>query len=137
MADVAGMNDELGLLLVRTDLVDGFLQRARRVEVRVLAEADMTVADLHEAERVTATSAALRGSANQLRPGHAAVQGPEHAGTGPCHASQCGAPSGTVFGEWFGRDGTCVEVEHELLRVNGHGQCALGVRCPCPSNSAA
>src|SRR5471030_880795 len=113
VADVAGMDDEPGLLRTRADLVDGFLQGTCRIEVRVLTEANVTVADLHEAERVTVYFGCLRSPAYQLRPWHAAAHCPQHAGTGPCHARQCGAPSGAVVRERFEREDFFVEVGHE------------------------
>src|SRR5471032_3490163 len=109
VADVAGMYDELVFLRARADLVDGFLQGARRVEVRVLAEADVTVADLHEAERMTVDFGRLRSPAYQLRPWHAAAHCPQHADTGPCHARQCSTPSGAVVRERFGWEDFFVE----------------------------
>src|SRR6266851_5710636 len=49
MRDVAGMDHEGRLLRHRVDLVDGFFQRAKRVRIGRLVEADMAVADLQEA----------------------------------------------------------------------------------------
>src|ERR1700761_9307125 len=48
MRDVAGVNDEGRLHRHRLHLGDGFAQRAERIRVRLLVEADMAVAHLQE-----------------------------------------------------------------------------------------
>src|ERR1043166_9188892 len=48
LRDVARVQDERGTLRKRVELGHGFLQRRRYVLVRVLAEADVAVADLRE-----------------------------------------------------------------------------------------
>ena len=50
MADVAGVNHERRLYRHRLDPVDRLLQRAARVRIGRLVEADMAVADLQEGE---------------------------------------------------------------------------------------
>ena len=50
MGDVAGVDHEGGLRRHRFDLGDGFAQRAERVGVGRLVEADVAVADLKEGE---------------------------------------------------------------------------------------
>ena len=48
MGDVAGMDHKGRLHRQRLDLADGFLERAERVGIGRLVEADMAVADLQE-----------------------------------------------------------------------------------------
>ena len=50
MGDVAGMEHERRLVGERLDLGDGLLQRAERVRIRGLVEADMAVGNLQERE---------------------------------------------------------------------------------------
>ena len=69
MADVAGVDQERGRRWQRIDARHGFLQRSDDVLIGRLVEADMAVADLHEAEAV------VRGGVMCfLAEGHAAFQ---------------------------------------------------------------
>ena len=78
-----------GVALQPVNGADRLAQRAGRVEVRRVCEADVTVADLHEAQ-----SAACHrfgrgrrlGGAEQGGPRHSSAYRPEHARAGPNHA---------------------------------------------------
>src|SRR5207302_205130 len=50
MADVTGVNQEIGRCRHCGDALDGLPERADHVAVRGLVESDVAVADLHEAE---------------------------------------------------------------------------------------
>jgi hypothetical protein len=91
MGDVAGVDHERGLRRHRFDLGDGFAQRAERVGVGRLVEADVAVADLEEGEGWSLGGEHLVEQAQGFR--HAARQGPQHASPGPDHALE-GAPAG-------------------------------------------
>ena len=87
LADVAGVDDEVGLARHRGDPGDRLAVGGARVGVdRRLGEADMAVADLHEAERPGRPRG--RGRLQADRGGHAAGQRPDQAGPGPRHAFQ-------------------------------------------------
>src|SRR4051794_4430908 len=94
MRDVAGVDHERWLFRHRVDLVDGFLQRADRIRIGRLVEADMAVADLQE--RHAGGLGGQRRVDNAERARHAAGDGPEHAGAGPGHAFQDLASADTV-----------------------------------------
>ena len=87
MGDVAGVDHEGRLDRQRLDLVDGFFQRAERIGVGRLVEADMAVADLQEGER-RPPPCGMRLADQAERARHAARDRPEHAGAGPGHAFQ-------------------------------------------------
>ena len=93
MAQVAGVNDEIGLVGQPVDLIDGRLKRAGDIRVGWLGETDMAVADLHEVEL------ALRGLhflAKSLGTDHAAANGPGHARSRPSHALEKSPAVNTV-----------------------------------------
>ena len=94
MRDVAGVDHERRLDRHRLDLVDGFLQRAERVGIGRLVEADMAVADLQEGH--AGGLGGLRRTDQSQRTGHAARNGPEHAGACPGHAFQHAAAADAV-----------------------------------------
>src|SRR5262249_17904314 len=94
MADVAGVDHEGRLLGQRIDLADGLFQRAERVGIGGLVEADMAVADLQEGETMAVRS--LRLAHNPERVRYAAGDGPQHAGATPGHAFQDFAPVDAV-----------------------------------------
>src|SRR5215469_10493099 len=94
MADVAGVEHECRLLRQAIDLRDGLFERAERVGIGGLVEADMAVADLQE--RKTAALRGLRLAHNSERVRDAAGNGPEHAGATPGHAFQDLAPVDAV-----------------------------------------
>ena len=58
MADVAGMDHEGRLVRQRIDLGDGLFERAERIRIGRLVEADMAVADLQEGEALALPAAA-------------------------------------------------------------------------------
>ncbi len=86
VAEVAGVNDEVGLLRQGVDLVDGGLQGGGDIGVRGLAEAHVAVADLDEVE--FSLRGMLPALAEGLRREDAAAHGPEDSGSGPGHAFQ-------------------------------------------------
>jgi hypothetical protein len=100
MGDVAGVDHKGGLGRHSLDLGDRVTQRAERIWVSGLVEADMTVADLDEGE-----SRSFRGKgvaeevvaekAQGFR--HAARQNPQHAGAGPDHAFECTPPANSCL----------------------------------------
>jgi hypothetical protein len=65
-------------------IVDRFLERADRVRIGRLVEADMAVADLQEGQPFRFGRLCRADKAQRAR--HAARNGPEHAGAGPGHA---------------------------------------------------
>ena len=73
----------IGPLRLRVDLRDRLAQAGDRVRVRRLVEADMAVADLHEAEGGIRLHCALQQRAGVR---DAALHHPQRAGTGPRHA---------------------------------------------------
>jgi len=86
MADVAGVDHEGRFDRHGVDPDDGFLQRAERVRIGRLVEADMTVADLQERH-----PGGFGGECRADQPEgtrHAARNGPQHPGAGPGHAFQ-------------------------------------------------
>ena len=95
MGDVAGVDHERRLFRHRLDLVDGLLQRAERIGIGRLVEADMAVADLQE--RHPGGLGGQRRVDDAERARHAAGDGPEHAGACPGHAFQHAASADTVI----------------------------------------
>ena len=73
-------------------LIDSLLQRSGRIHVRRVREADMTVADLHEAQVTPRRFGCLGCAPDQQRPRDAAADRPHHAGAGPEHAMQRPSP---------------------------------------------
>ena len=92
MSDIAGVDQEGGLVFHRGHMTQCLLEGAGDVGVHRLVEAQMTVADLREAE------AGLRrlGLSDDARPRDAAGDGPDHGAAGPGHALQESAPVGVV-----------------------------------------
>src|SRR3954468_17470745 len=87
MRDVARVDDERRAVRHGADLLDGRLQRCLRRRVRLLAEADVAVADLYEAQRVLRHGCI--GGADQVEGlEHAALHHPDNAGAGPGRALQ-------------------------------------------------
>jgi len=99
VADIAGVDHQRGSARLGAHQPDRLAQRARRIGVRSVAEADMAIADLHEAKRAGVGSGRL-GAAEQAGARHAAADGPEHPRTGPHHASEQAAtrPAIVLFG---------------------------------------
>ena len=95
MADVAGMDQKSRLLRLRIDLGDGLFQRAERIRIGRLVEADMTVADLQEGQPLGFGRGGFTHDTERVR--HAAGYGPQHAGADPGHAFQHFAPAGAVI----------------------------------------
>ncbi len=83
MAEVAGMNDEVGRLRKRIDLVDCCLQRADHIGVGWFVETNVAVANLNETE-----SRFGAGSAEGARTRDPAADGPDYTCSGPGHALQ-------------------------------------------------
>src|SRR6202521_5520337 len=73
----------------RADAVDGFLERAGNVHIGDVFEADMAVADLHEAEVTLGGAAGLSQVAGRQDAG---AQCPHDAGASPRHALEESAP---------------------------------------------
>ena len=95
----------------RVDLVDRQLQRPGDVLVGRLVEADVAVADLHEAEACCQRGLRYRcvgGGGKESGRGHAARHRPQKAGARPGHAAEKISPVDAVVGA-------------------GHGLCRLGV----------
>ena len=86
MRDVAGVNDEGRFDRHRLHLGDGFAQRAERIRVRRLVEADVAVAHLQKRE--SSGFGGKRVADQSDRVGNAAADGPEHPGSRPDHAFQ-------------------------------------------------
>ena len=86
---VAGMHHEIGSLRLRVDQCDRLAQAGDRIGVGRLVEADMAVADLHEAE-----GGVLRRGVLEQRAGvrDAAMHQPQRAGAGPGHALEEAPP---------------------------------------------
>lgn len=85
MAQVASVDDELGLIGQPIDLFDRRLKRSDDVGVGRLVKAHVTVADLHE---VKSSLRGLRVLAESLRTQNAAANGPGDASPGPSHTLQ-------------------------------------------------
>ena len=91
MAEVAGVDDEIGRDRKRVDLVDGRLECAVHIGIRRFIEADMAVADLNEGQITFGITHLL---AKGARSGNPAGNAPNHPRTGPGHALQ---KSATVY----------------------------------------
>src|ERR1700722_8126934 len=78
------MDHEAGLLRQRDDAADRFLERAERIRIGRLVEADMAVADLQAGEALGLLRRRLAHDAQRRR--HAAGNGPQLAGADPGHA---------------------------------------------------
>src|ERR1022692_1975410 len=99
LTQITGVNDEIRWVGHGIDFVDRRLQSGGDVRISWLVEADMTVADLDKAEvpGSAATFAAAFGECPRY--GDAAAQGPDQAGTRPCHALQEPAPVDAIVVE--------------------------------------
>src|SRR5436305_14552945 len=86
MSDIAGVDHEGRFYRHRLDFADRLLERADRVGIGRLVEADMAVADLQEAQ--PGRLGGLRRADKAERARYPARNGPEHAGAGPGHAFQ-------------------------------------------------
>jgi hypothetical protein len=82
---IAGVNNEVRLILECIDLVDGRLKRSCDILIGRLIEADVAVADLNEMEFVHGSFSVLTECLLEPRSHH---YGPNYAGTGPRHALQ-------------------------------------------------
>ena len=85
MAQVAGVNDEVGLLRQAVDLVDGCIKSANDVWIRRLVKAHVTIADLDE---VKFSLLGLHLLAESPRTQDAAANRPDYAGSSPSHTPQ-------------------------------------------------
>jgi len=95
MRDVAGVDHEGGIEIERIDPLDRLAQGRRDIRVGFLAEADMAVADLDEAEFLRGLLVGDSGGcrADQIdRCRDAAHKGPEHSRSRPRHALQQAPP---------------------------------------------
>src|SRR5205823_969185 len=88
LTQITGMNDEIRRVGHGIDLVDRRLQRGGNVRIGWFVKTDVTVADLDKSE-VPAFGGTLVVALGEC-PGHgnAAAQGPDQAGSRPCHALQ-------------------------------------------------
>src|ERR1043166_4389899 len=93
VCEIARVQEEGGRLRERVDLVNHFLERARDVLVRLLLEADVRVAQLHEGERAARAGERVSAAGRQ-RP---AAQSPDDGSAGPRHALEKAAPRCSVF----------------------------------------
>src|SRR5215469_6213401 len=94
MGDVACVDHECRFLRQGVDLGDRLLERAQRVRIGRLVEADMAIADLQEGK--TAALGRLRFTHYSERVRHAAGNAPQHASAAPGHALQNFAPADAV-----------------------------------------
>src|SRR5581483_3857630 len=94
MADVASVEEKIGRFRQRVDLGDSRLQRADNVLVRLLAESDMAVADLDEAEIALCHPGhrGVRRLAEAGRGQHAAAERAEQSCPRPGHTFEKSAP---------------------------------------------
>src|SRR5207248_3222517 len=83
VAEVAGVNDEVGRLRHRVDAVDGLLEGGGHIRVWRFVEPDVAVADLDKCEILT--SGAGRLIAKDFGPENAATHGVDNAGAYPAH----------------------------------------------------
>src|SRR5262249_10229587 len=87
MRQVAGVQHERGRVGQRVDFGHRLAQRRGDVLVRLLAEADMAVADLNKAEiRAGAYAVGIGRLAEALRAQNASRHRPKHSRAGPGHA---------------------------------------------------
>src|SRR3954453_13272553 len=89
-----GVNQKIGRNRIGIHPVQGSLQCCTHVGISGLAEADVTVADLHEAE--VSRAIAAPGCAECTRYGYASNKTPYHSGSRPRHALQKAAPIHSV-----------------------------------------
>jgi len=142
MGDVAGMDHESGLDGHCLHLGDRLLQRAERVRIGGLVEADMAVADLEEGETFRVGGERFADEPERLR--HPAGKRPQDAGAGPDHAleSASAVDLGAVIHKAFvcHRTLLCAGVEISLLwwrpiaepqYSRQFGQGPLGVKNDC------
>ena len=92
MSNIAGVDQEGGLVFHRGHMTQCLLERAGDVGIHRLVEAQMTVADLGEGE----AGLGRLGLSDDARPRDAAGDGPDHGAAGPGHAFQESAPVGVV-----------------------------------------
>src|ERR1700692_2704232 len=88
----------------RDDLAHGLLQRAERIRIGWLVEADMAVANLQEGQAFRFLRRGLAHDAQRVR--DAAGNGPEHPGADPGHAFENFAPIYAVI---------TIETVHRIL----------------------
>ena len=88
MADVAGVQHELGRNGQRVDLVHGGLQRGGDIGIGRLVEAHVAVADLHKTEVALGCLTGMRRIAEAVGLQHSALQHAERSRAGPGHAFQ-------------------------------------------------
>src|SRR5258708_25082733 len=93
VAQIACVNNEVGLLWQGVDLIDRRLERTGDVGIRGLVEAHVAVADLDEVEFPLRRNHLL---ADSLRRQYAAANGPDDAGSSPSHTFQETAAVNTV-----------------------------------------
>src|ERR1017187_3318081 len=85
VAEIARVDDELGRLGQRIDLVHGGLQRSHHVRIGRLVEPDMAVADLHESHLALGLARVCR-FGECARAENADDDGPDYACSSPGHA---------------------------------------------------
>src|SRR6478752_9469355 len=103
LRDVAGVEHEGRLLWERVELRYGLLESGGDVLVRLLAEADVTVADLREEDALALRVGHRRQRPDWKRCGDPAFQTPDDSGAGPCHAAEAPATVDAVVA-LVGRD---------------------------------
>ena len=97
LRDVAGVQNERGALRQRVHLVHCFLQSGGDILVRFLAEADVTVAHLHEEDALALRIAQERQPAHGKRAWNATSHSPDGGRSRPRHAAEKAAPIDAVL----------------------------------------
>src|SRR5579864_2030019 len=98
MAQIAGVNHEIGSLGQSVDLVDRYLQGRSNIRICRLIETNVAIADLNEGE-VPAHRFLLRAFGEHLRYGDSSAQGPNQARSRPRHTLQKTAAVNSVIVE--------------------------------------
>src|SRR5580765_2256011 len=98
MAQIAGVNHEIGSLWQSVDLVDRYPQRRSDIRICRLIKTDVAIADLDEGE-VPAHRFLFRTFGEHLRYGDSSAQGPNQAGSRPRHTLQKSASVDSVIVE--------------------------------------
>src|ERR1700758_3713789 len=99
MAQIAGVDHEIGSLGQSVDLVDRYPQRRGDIRICGLIKTDVAVADLDKGEIPTFCGILFRTLGEYPRHGHARAQSPNQAGPRPCHTLQESATVVTVIVE--------------------------------------
>src|SRR5947208_7973577 len=88
MADVSGVQDELGSDRQRINLVDGSLEGTDDIRVGRLVESHVTVADLHKCKFAFVHLGRVAAMAKAIAVEHTAFEYADSASARPCHAAE-------------------------------------------------